>query len=354
MNKDKYSKYITKTPKETDIYLKSQLKKEELEEILKNNPEYINILDEKGETILSYALNNKNQEICDLLLMNSELNIKYKDKEGNSYLHLSVKNQNENNIINILKKGINLNLQNNDGNTALHLAYELNNNSIIKLLIKNGINSRIKNKKGKIAKEIEVNKISKYSKISSTINNNNNIKNTKNKNRPSLYIFSNKDNSNYIRRKIKYINNKYNTNNNNNNIINNNDSTVLVSQSFEIKKINYYNYKINADTKNISNEESTIYNNNINDNEKEKNIKSKSSKSYANLIIDNNDKWSTIQNSYSQRNTDERLNVDNYDKKKFNTSNKKSHKQFENIFSNKIIGNKTKSIKKNFLQEKKV
>ena len=161
MKKNDNIHYISKKYKISELLIKSEMTPIQLNQILSNNPSIVNSIDYKGETILSYALNNNNHEIFDLILNSPILNLNYKDNNGNSYLHLAVMNQNEKIVKTLIKKGINLNLQNNSGNTALHLAYEYTNGSIIKILTSNGINSLIKNKDNKIAKEIKGNKIKK-------------------------------------------------------------------------------------------------------------------------------------------------------------------------------------------------
>ena len=149
--------YILRHQPKSSLFIKSKIS--QLQELLIQNPSIINAIDEKGETIFSNALKSNNYEIYDLILKSSILNLKFKNNDGNSYLHLAVINQNEDIVKALIKKGINLNIQNKVGNTALHLAYEYGNSSIIKLLTQKGINSLIKNKDGKIAKEItEINK----------------------------------------------------------------------------------------------------------------------------------------------------------------------------------------------------
>ena len=92
------------------------------------------------------------------MLLNSPfLFLNYQDKDGNSYLHLAIKNKNEKMIDILLRKGININLQNKYGNTVLHLAYEMGNLSVIKKLIENGVDINIKNNEKKIAEQIEKN-----------------------------------------------------------------------------------------------------------------------------------------------------------------------------------------------------
>ena len=126
-----------------------------LQKKLSDKPSLINSIDNKGETLLSNALKQNNNKIYDLLLNSPFLYLNFQDKDGNSYLHLAVKNQNEKIVKNLIEKGINLNLQNNLGNTALHIAYEIGNISIIKNLIKYGINTLIKNNNGKKAEQIK-------------------------------------------------------------------------------------------------------------------------------------------------------------------------------------------------------
>jgi len=307
----------------SDIYLKSQLKESALREIIIDNPEIINALDEKGETILSYALKENNLEIIDLILSYNNLNLNYKDKKGNSYLHLAVKNQNERGIENLIKKGINLNMQNNSGNTALHLAYKKNNNIIIKLLIKSGINSKIKNKEGKIAEEIKENNLSTFNIYSKYIKAKN-IKKIKN--------------FNLTERNENIKNNIYNINN----ILN--DNSPPVSQSFEIKIIQHCCYqndlngekKENNNKNNLTEEKIAIINNetdtniNTNLNLNEKNNKNKE------LNTEQINQITQIKASLSRINS-------KYFKSKLN-SNKKLNNDLTNYFTNKIINiNKTES-----------
>ena len=150
-----------KNKTDSDIFFKKTLTTEQLKELLKKDPSIINSTDEKGETLLSYSLNKNQNELYDIIINSQALNLKYKDKEGNSYLHLAVINQNEIMIKLLIKKGINLNMQNKAGDTALHIAYEYGNDSIIKILTHNGINTLIKNKENKIAKDMKKIKINK-------------------------------------------------------------------------------------------------------------------------------------------------------------------------------------------------
>ena len=176
MKSKKNSHYTNKT--QSEIYNISQLSVQQMHQALLNNPSLINTTDNNGETLLSYALKKNNYKIYDLLLNSSFLYLNFQDRDGNSYLHLSVKNQSEKIIKNLIEKGINLNLQNKLGDTALHIAYEIGNNNIIKYLIEHGINRIIKNKENKKAEEIKsltINKnqsVHNYNSICKTMINN--------------------------------------------------------------------------------------------------------------------------------------------------------------------------------------
>jgi len=145
---------------EPDIFIKSQLPINQLNHIL------INSIDKKGETLLSYAINNNNYKLCDLLLNNPKLNLDYKDNNGNSYLHLAVKNQNEKIINNLIEKDINLNNKNNFGKTPLQIAYEYGNKSIIKILNNYAMNILMRNNEHKLSTKFKTRITTNYNKKS--------------------------------------------------------------------------------------------------------------------------------------------------------------------------------------------
>ena len=126
---------------------------ENLYQILIKNPLLVNKEDKKGETLLSYSIERNKNDIFDLILTSPILDLKYQNKEGNSYLHIAVQYERENMIIKLIKKGIFLNFQNNDGNTALHFAHLIGNTNIIKILIENNIDFTLKNNLGEIAEQ---------------------------------------------------------------------------------------------------------------------------------------------------------------------------------------------------------
>ena len=151
---------------ESDIFIKSQLPINQLNHILINNSYIINSIDKKGETLLSYAINNNNYKLCDLLLNNPKLNLDYKDNNGNSYLHLAVKNQNEKIINNLIEKDINLNNKNNFGKTPLQIAYEYGNKSIIKILNNYAMNILMRNNEHKLSTKFKTRKTTNDNKKS--------------------------------------------------------------------------------------------------------------------------------------------------------------------------------------------
>ena len=72
----------------------------------------INSVDNNGETLLSYAIKKNNYKIYDLLLNSPFLYLNFQNKDGDSYLHLAVRNQLEKIIKNLVEKGIKINIQN--------------------------------------------------------------------------------------------------------------------------------------------------------------------------------------------------------------------------------------------------
>ena len=206
---------------ESNIFIKSQLPINQLNHILNNNSYIINLIDKKGETLLSYAINNNNYKLCDLLLNNPKLNLYYKDNNGNSYLHLAVKNQNEKTIKKLIEKDINLNYKNNFGNTPLQIAYEYGNKSIIQILNNYGMNNLIRNNEHKLGTKVKTRKIS---------NNNKKI------NILAKTLKSNKSEFKLLKNSIKSPKRK----NANDNINNNNqkDKSMMISQYCKYYKSN--------------------------------------------------------------------------------------------------------------------
>jgi len=136
------------------ISIDSNLSVSALYKILIKNPRLVNMTDEKKETFLSYAIKRNNNPIINLILTSPMLDLTYQDKKGNTYLHISIIQQNIKLITTLLEKGISVNEKNNDGNTSLHFAYYIDNIEIIKLLLNYHINPNIKNNQGLTAEEV--------------------------------------------------------------------------------------------------------------------------------------------------------------------------------------------------------
>ena len=149
------------------LSISSNLSVNALNKMLDKNPHLINMIDENKQTFLSYAIKRNNNQIINLIVNVPIIDLNYKDKNGNTYLHLSVIHQNINLIKSLLDKNIKINTQNNDGNTALHFAYYVSNYEIIKLLKNNkNIDINIKNNQGLIAENViptnDIDKIAGY------------------------------------------------------------------------------------------------------------------------------------------------------------------------------------------------
>ena len=136
------------------LSINSDMSTDFLSQMLSKNPKLVNIHDEQNETFLSYAIKRNNKDKINLILSSPLINLKYVDKNNNTYLHLGVIYQNIEVVKLLIEKGISINTQNKDGNTALHLAYYLNNIALINLLISFKADINIKNNEGFIPDEI--------------------------------------------------------------------------------------------------------------------------------------------------------------------------------------------------------
>ena len=104
------------------------------------------VQDSKMNIPLHYSILFKKWDIMDDIL-EANLNINYKDIDGNSALHLFINNISKTDKINyvdiidkMLQNNININITNNLGQNILHIATEKNNIDIIKHLIAKNIN----------------------------------------------------------------------------------------------------------------------------------------------------------------------------------------------------------------------
>ena len=107
-------------------------------QLMIKDPLAVNTLLQNGETFLSTSLKNKDKLTAELLLTSPLLDLSFKDKNGNSYLHLAIKQKIENIIRILVEKKIDLNIINNNGMTPLDFArfFKLNQNIINFLIIK--------------------------------------------------------------------------------------------------------------------------------------------------------------------------------------------------------------------------
>ena len=251
---------INNTIQSLDISLKqvafisfdSNLSVSALYKILEKNPRLVNMTDEKKETFLSYAIKRNNNPIINLILTSPLLDLNYKDKKGNTYLHISIIQQNIKLIKALLEKGISVNEKNNDGNTALHFAYYINNIEIIKLLLNCHINPNIKNNQGLTAEEvIPTNDIDKIAGFEVDMNFDDNIYD-------ELKYNSNENNEIYdLNKKKKNIDSSGSGETKYKSQISKNKNGVKNKNINNKKKINYKN-KNNKDSDNIKVQEDNI------------------------------------------------------------------------------------------------
>jgi ankyrin repeat protein len=119
----------------------------------------VNLQNKNGDTALHLAIKNQNIKFAQLLLKDPKTNINIKNKKGDTPLHevINVVKPEDRDLITqeLIKKGANINAKNNDGNTVFHLAVERNIPDLIKLL-RAKIGSLVKNKKGKTALDLAV------------------------------------------------------------------------------------------------------------------------------------------------------------------------------------------------------
>ena len=359
-----------------------------LQNILIKNPYFVNSKDQKNETLLSYAIKRKNQEICELLISSPKLNLLYQDFNGNSYLHLSIINQ----LISItellIQKGININMQNNEGNTALHYAYNLNNEKLISILIENNADTNIKNNNGLIPEQITINSLNIDINLKSDDIFNKSYYNYQDKNKSILMniyennnTFNNTNNTNLNEtNKISYKNSSVNfsySEDEDENIIEQEDKKEE-SDIFKITQISIYKDKIKdvshknshtiGDRYNIipdfNDNKITNKNNNINksknDNaffeystsisKEEKDLQIQ--KPYFNNIINKNNKKNQINVNHEDNANNNKDNKSFYEIKNLESKNFYSFdtfKESKNYQANNFVDNKPKDISNNSL-----
>ena len=119
--------------------------------ILKHNPN-VNLKDSNNRNALFYSINADKGDNADIVLtlINSGINVNDPEKIGNIYMHspltLATQKNMKNTVKTLLEHGADPNwVVEKDGNTALHLAVKNTNVEIIELLLQKGANLKIIN-----------------------------------------------------------------------------------------------------------------------------------------------------------------------------------------------------------------
>ena len=174
----------------SSLMLYIDLETNSLNKTISKNPNLVNSIDNKGETILSYAIRKKKLDKCQLILTSKILDLSYQDKNGNSYLHLAILYKLEKVAQILIEKGIDINKQNKNGKTCLDLALINDLESIINIL-------KSKKKDKKKEEDLKIHKNYKLMDPSSKGRNTkaNSKKKDKSNNNSKLTANSNKNNN---------------------------------------------------------------------------------------------------------------------------------------------------------------
>lgn len=91
-------------------------------------------LNDDGNTPLHVAVSKEHQDIVELLLNASGIDINIQNNQGNTPLHISISKGNEELVRLLLSKGAKINIENKDGKTPLDNAKQSNKEKIIEIL----------------------------------------------------------------------------------------------------------------------------------------------------------------------------------------------------------------------------
>ena len=94
----------------------------------------VNIKNERGMSLLHYAISFSNQEIFDLLLENF-IDINIQDSRGDTAAHYCVINDKMGFLKTLIRKGCDLKIQNDDGQSPLFKACSLGREEMVYLLL---------------------------------------------------------------------------------------------------------------------------------------------------------------------------------------------------------------------------
>ena len=238
---NKKSNNIKNDAEENNSIIKasSKLNAQSLYNTLIKNPYLVNSIDENKETILSYSIKNQNISVSNLILTSPILDLDYQDKDGNSYLHLAIKYNQEGIVKSLIEKGISLNKQNKEGNTAFNLAYNINNKQIINILKENGIDINTVNNHNKLSEDIKMNMKQSTNKYKANANLENKVINKIKEKKAENIFNSNNPNMKNTKTITQYkTKNKINVNSILNTKTSNNSNTMTASNSNGKGKIN--------------------------------------------------------------------------------------------------------------------
>ena len=174
-----------------------------LSKMISKNPYLVNSIDNKGETLLSYAIKRKNDDVCQLILTSKTLDLSYQDKNGNTYLHLAVLFKLEKISQILIEKGININKQNKNGKTCLDLAYLNNFESLIFILKNNKVNKTAKNKEKNLTEDLKNSKKNELMEPKSKGRNTKANSKKKDRSNNNSKLTANSTNKNNIKKNLK-------------------------------------------------------------------------------------------------------------------------------------------------------
>lgn len=119
---------------------------QEMEALIKQNPEILNSVNQMGFTPLILACYRGNVEVAKYLINNTK-DLNYNSPEGTALSSLCI-NYNKELVEKILAKGADPNIQDSHGNTPLLWAVKRNNLELVSLLLKNKADINMKDSMG--------------------------------------------------------------------------------------------------------------------------------------------------------------------------------------------------------------
>jgi ankyrin repeat protein len=127
-------------------------------EWLLNNKADVTLKNNAGQSAIETAFLDSGNSIEILNLLLQKADIKVRDMEGNSLLHMAASRNNIEAVRLLVEKGVAINAQNRRGDTALHLI-AANPASLLKVLLDAGANPNIKNGRGDLPLHIALRRL---------------------------------------------------------------------------------------------------------------------------------------------------------------------------------------------------